>query len=181
MAERNRIVDSVLNDGEATKALRELKAANQKVQELTTSGAPRDQIDAATAAQSAAQAKAQQYIDKLEVLKSNGDVEGDVNVGYKKSLALKKDVRTLNDQFDPVDGIDKAGKIREDLKELSEDSSKALLLNDRKTQGETLINDYLSSTGSKKITRKVDLMVEEDFSKLTPEERARVKQILNKD
>jgi hypothetical protein len=90
-------------------------------------------------------------------------------------------VRTLNDQFDPVDGVDKAGKIREDLKELSEDSSKALLLNDRKTQGETLINDYLSSTGSKKITRKVDLMVEEDFSKLTPEERARVKQILNKD
>lgn len=181
VAERNRIVDSVLNDGEATKALGELKTANQKVQELTASGAPKDQIDAATAVQSAAQAKAQQYIDKLEVLKSTGDVEGDVTVGYKKSLKLKKDVRTLNDQFKPVDGVDKAGKIREDLKELSEDSSKALLLSDRKTQGETLINDYLSATGSKKITRKVDLMVEEDFSKLTPEERARVKQILNKD
>jgi hypothetical protein len=92
---------------------------------------------------------------------------------------LRRDVQTVKDQFNPT-GEKNREVLQREFEVLDKDSSEAIRLADRQKRGNTLINDYLSESGSKKISKTFDVTVEQEFKNLTPEERAEVLEILNK-
>lgn len=114
------------------------------------------------------------------LLHDNGDLEFDPATNtWRKKLELRKDVQTVDDQFNPT-GEKNREELQREFEVLSKDSSEATYLADRQKQGNTLIDDYLSTKGSKKISKTFDVTVEQEFKNLPPEERAEVLKILNK-
>lgn len=114
------------------------------------------------------------------LLHDNGDLEFDsVSNTWRKKLALRRDVQTVKDQFNPT-GEKTRQELQDEFDVLDKDSSEAMRLADRQTKGSKLIDDYLSDSGSKKISKTFDVTVEQEFKNLTPEERAEVLEILNK-
>ena len=114
------------------------------------------------------------------LLHDNNDLEFDsVSNTWRKKVALRRDVQTVKDQFNPT-GEKTRQKLQDEFDILDKDSSEATRLADRQKRGNTLIDDYLSESGSKKISKTFDVTVEQEFKNLTPEERAEVLEILNK-
>jgi predicted NUDIX family phosphoesterase len=117
---------------------------------------------------------------KKGLLHDNGDLEFDPATNtWRKKLELRKDVQTVDDQFNPT-GEKNREVLQREFEVLSKDSSEATYLAARQKQGNTLIDDYLSTKGSKKISKTFDVTVEQEFKNLSPEERAEVLKILNK-
>ena len=114
------------------------------------------------------------------LLHDNGDLEFDPATNtWRKKIALRRDVQTVKDQFNPT-GEKTRQELQDEFDVLDKDSSEAMRLADRQKRGNTLIDDYLSESGSKKISKTFDVTVEQEFKNLTPEERAEVLEILNK-
>ena len=114
------------------------------------------------------------------LLHDNNDLEFDsVSNTWRKKVALRRDVQTVKDQFNPT-GEKNREALQREFEVLDKDSSEAMRLADRQTRGSKLIDDYLSDSGSKKISKTFDVTVEQEFKNLTPEERAEVLEILNK-
>ena len=114
------------------------------------------------------------------LLHDNNDLEFDsVSNTWRKKVALRRDVQTVKDQFNTT-GEKTRQELQDEFDVLDKDSSEAMRLADRQKRGNTLIDDYLSESGSKKISKTFDVTVEQEFKNLTPEERAEVLEILNK-
>lgn len=120
-------------------------------------------------------------INDWETRAAAGGLEKDPVTGvWRKSKALLKDVETVRTQFDPVSGAKTRTQLQDEFDILDPDASTAELNLQRKTTGDQLIDDYLSDTGSKRITKQWDDAVQTEYSRLSDAEKAEVSSILSK-
>ncbi len=103
-----------------------------------------------------------------------------VTGAWRKSKGLLKDVETVRTQFDPVTGAKTRTQLQDEFDLLDADASRAELNLKRKTAGDQLIDDYLSGSGSKRITKQWDDVVQTEYSRLSDAEKAEVSSILRK-
>ena len=101
--------------------------------------------------------------------------------GYEKATELKRDLKTVDDQFHFDDKAPTRSALEEEFKLLDKDSSEAIFRDERKSLLDRITNDYLSPTGSKKVQRNISATVDKEFANLSDVEKAKVTKILEKD
>lgn len=125
------------------------------------------------------------FTDEAEKLIIPGSPDNDIQFNsttgrYEKTSKLNKDVRTVKDQFNQIDDTT-VSKLREEFKDLDQASSEATYLADRDARRKSLIDDYLTSTSKNKVQKEFDVTVEQEFNRLSPEEKTKIKEIFKKD